>query len=187
MLKLAPSLPDPVSLEAYASSARLSEVDLDLLQPWEVTYTGEDLWSLYYLQMHLVSIFFSPPLGYLSWKCYCFDVAYRTSYNLLQLLQDFKVIMYIFPSSIYCPEVFLVSAPFMVRAPLTYGSDILDSCRPDFKGVIKPGKSWRSPGQKIHWHFCSCPKKANILQWSPRGGLCSSKNSFRKCCCSLQT
>lgn len=185
MLKLAPSLPDPVSLEAYASSARLSEVGLNLLQPWEVTYTGEICGVCTTYNCTWLAFFFS--LGYLSWKCYCFDIAYRTSYNLLQLLQDFKVIMYIFPSPIYCPEVFLVSAPFVVRASLTYGSDILDSCRPDFKGVIKPGKSWRSPGQKIHWHFCNCPKKANILQWSPRGRLCSSKNSFRKCGCSLQT
>lgn len=112
-------------------------------------------------------------LGYLSWKCCCFGVAYRTSYYLLQWLQDFKVVMRIFCSSIYHPEVFwscvaLYVCPLSVcvfpSVSLTYRSDILDSCRPDFKGVVKPGKNWKRPGQKIYCHWWSHrQKKVTIL------------------------
>lgn len=79
-----------------------------------------------------------------------FWVAYRTFYYLLQWLQDFEVVMQIFCSSIYHPEVFwsrvaLYVCPLHVCVPpsvsLTYRSDILGSCRPDFKGVVKHGKS----------------------------------------------
>lgn len=58
--------------------------------------------------------------------------------------------MHIFCSSIYRPEVFgpgvalyvcLLHVCVSPPVSLTYRSDILDSCRPDFKGVVKPGKS----------------------------------------------
>lgn len=172
MLKLASGLPDPFSWEASASCARLSKVGISLFQPWEakeksysVCMAYECSWSAFYFTLWL---------GYLSRKCCCFGVPYRTSYYLLQWLQDFKVVIYhisftfIHNFHIYHPEIFwscvaVYVCPLHVclspSVSLTYGSDILDSCRPDFKRVVKPSKSWKRPRQKIYWHWCSHTQK----------------------------
>lgn len=191
MLKLASGLPDPFSWEASASCARLSKAwqkPLSTLRSqvyWRsLSTTYKCSWSAFYFTLWL---------GYLSWKSCCFGVAHRTSYYSLQWLQDFEAVVHLFCSSIYHPEFFwscvaLYVCPLHVcvspSVSLTYRPDILGSCRTDFKGVVKPGKSWKRTRQKIYWHWCSLTQKnANILQWSPRRRGCPSKNSCRKQCC----
>lgn len=76
-------------------------------------------------------------LGHPSWKCCYFEVAWKTSYYLLQLFQDFKIVMYIFPSSIYYPVGFLFVCfffppPPVLPASLTYRSNVLHSSMPHF-------------------------------------------------------
>lgn len=123
MLKPASGVPEPVTLGIYASGARLIGIDLDLLQPWEATFTADILWSLCYLQMLLLSLLngfqYIFSLGHPSWKCCYFEVAWKTSYYLPQLFQDFKLVMYIFPSSIYYPVGFLFVC-FFLTPPWCY-------------------------------------------------------------------
>lgn len=68
-------------------------------------------------------------LGHPSWKCCYFEVAWKTSYYLLQLFQDFKIVMYIFPSSIYYPVGFLFVCFFFPPPPgATCISDLQIKC-----------------------------------------------------------